>query len=390
MVKRGILFAMIIALTIISINSNAQNLFFTGVVLNPKVITVNQAINLTIEADKSFKFFEKAFLCGGTGKKEISLNGKRFSRAVIQNNTCIRNCQQEQWYEGSINSTFKFPLDTQDGTYSINVYGCRIITSAWNCTWFSGIVQYASDIIPPEILTLTPDNNAVVTNGKNLKLSMTFNDQGAGIDPNKVLFILTGKNTVQESSIKPSSVTATSATATLTEGLLKGHYSLTGIIVDKSGNKATKTNIIDVGIAKETTLIIKDLIPDNGAASSSPKALWSIKTLVHGLQEIELGKLTNNVFTDISSGEGILLFDSVGNTNWDAQKIIIKTERGTFDIFLPSDSNIGCGQGNQGRVKYYIAADGSSYYADSLNNGCGSLSEPEAALIPSHLARGSS
>ncbi len=389
MIKRGILLGLIIFnIALIALNAQAQ-LFFSGVTLTPKVVTLNEKINLTITADKSFKFYDTASVCGVTGKREIPLNGLRFSRAVIQNNTCIRNCQTERWFEGNVNATFSFPSDTQDGTFSVNVYGCRVVTGRWNCTWFSGIVQYASDIIPPVILTLTPDNNVVVTNGKDLQLSMTFNDQGAGIDSTKVSFILKGKNTVQEENIKATTVTSTSASAKVKEELLKGHYSVTGIILDKSGNRATKTNIFDVGLPHETALIVKDLLPEGGASSSSDRAKWLIKTLAEGLQEIELGGLTNNVFTDKNSGEGIVLIDSNSNSDsWTAQQMIIKSERGTHNIFIPAGSNIGCGQGRLSNVKYYVAADGSTYFADPLNNGCGTpLLAPEDALKSSHIAR---
>jgi len=388
MIKRGIFLSFIILnIVLISLNTQAQ-LFFSGVTLAPKVVTLNEKINLTITADKSFKFYDTASICGVTGKKEIPLNGLRFSRAVIQNNTCIRNCQTERWFEGNVNATFSFPPDTQDGTFSVNVYGCRVVTGKWNCTWFSGIVQYASDIIPPVILTLTPDNNVVVTNGKNLQLSMTFNDQGAGIDSTKVSFILKGKNTVQEESIKATTVTSISATAKVKEELLKGHYSVTGIILDKSGNRATKTNIFDVGLAHETPLIIKDLLPEGGASSSSDRSKWLIKILVEGLQEIELGKLTNNVFTDSNTGEGPLLIDSNTNSDsWTAQQIIVKSERGTHNIFIPTGSNIGCGQGVLSNIKYYVAADGTTYHAHQLNNGCGNLLDVVDAMKPSHLAR---
>ncbi len=387
MVKRGIL-VIVIFLSITAVSISAQNQFSTGIIINPNIVTMGQQINITINAGNSFKFFETASLCGETGKIDIHLNGRRFSRAVIENNSCIRNCQPEPWFEGTINTTFTFPQDTQDGTYTINAYGCRIITGKWNCTWFSGIVQYASDILPPVILTLSPENNVVVPDGRSLQLSMTFSDQGSNIDPDKVSFILTGANTIQEPSIRPSSVTQTTAAATLTEELLKGHYSLTGIIMDKSGNSATKTNVFDVGIPKETPLIVKDLIPDIGVSSSSSRALWSIKILVQGLQEIELGKLTNNVFTDQSTGEGAILIDSIGNTNWEAQQIILRSERGTHNAFLPAGANIGCGQGRLGQIKYYIAADGSSYFADSTNNGCGTLLNIESALKQDHIARG--
>ncbi|MBI4154519.1 hypothetical protein HY498_00330 [Candidatus Woesearchaeota archaeon] len=381
MIKRGILLTLIlINIAIIALNSNAQ-LFFTGVVLNPKIVTVNEKINLTIDADKSFKFFEKAFLCGATGKTEIPLNGKRFSRAVIENNICIRNCQQEQWFEGSVNATFSFPQDTLDGTYAVNVYGCRILTEKWNCTWASGIVQYASDVTPPKIISITPENNAVITDRRNLVLSVTFED--LSIDPEKVSFVLTGKETVQEESIKATSITITTASATLTETLLKGHYSLTAIVVDKSGNRATKTIVFDVGLPNETPLIIKDLI---SATSTTERSVWSIKTFVDNVQEVEIGRLTNNVFTDKAVGEGPVLIESLFSP-WTAQQIQLTSERGTFNAFLPAGSEVPCGQGLVGKVKYYIAIDGTSYFADSLNNGCGTFLQPEQAITQQHLAR---
>ena len=72
----------LINVAIIALNSNAQ-LFFTGVVLNPKIVTVNENVNLTIDADRSFKFFDRAYLCGATGKTEIQNKTKDKLQEVV-------------------------------------------------------------------------------------------------------------------------------------------------------------------------------------------------------------------------------------------------------------------------------------------------------------------
>ena len=133
----------------------------------------------------------------------------------------------------------------------------------------------------------------------------------------------------------------------------------------------------------ETPLIIKDLI---SATSTSERSVWSIKTFVDNIQEVEVGRLTNNVFTDKAVGEGPVLIDSLFSP-WTQQQIQLTSERGTFNAFLPAGSEVPCGQGLLSKSRYYIAVDGTSYFADSLNNGCGTFLQPETAITQQHLAR---